>query len=456
MPQYRIRDPRSNKTVVLTGDSPPTEQELHQIFARLNTDPLPMPAAATAGMLPPSEVGGEPSQQTPPGFIDRALGALPAIGGMAGGIIGGIGGTVGGVGVGGAPGALGGAALGGAAGEAAKQLVSRLSGRVAPETPLAAASAIGREGLTQGALEAAGGALGAGARVVGKALVENAVRPTMSLVREFPDVIETIVRERLPVGRALPMLPKGSERALAKLGDASSSVRALLEKAGQSGRTFDASQLIQKPIFELIDDISKAPLGDAQERQLTGMIDEFLKRHGSAPLTPEATKALKAQAQSLAKPVYKAVEKGFPVTPEQSLTARFNAAVATGTKEGLETIPGVAEGEARKKSLIGASRALKQAENRRLSLAGELGSAALGGTVGAAVTGLLGSNADAGLKSGVTGWLIARGVASPRSLSRGGLVLTSRQAQALLREFPRLAEYMATEAGTREGQGTGP
>jgi hypothetical protein len=345
--------------------------------------------------------------------------------------------------------------LGGATGEALRQLVNRARGAEAPATPLAAAKAIGTEGAVQGATEVAGAGLGGVAKVAGKALVENAVRPTMSLVREFPDVINTIVKERLPVGRSLPGVAKGSEQALAKLGQASQSVRALLEKAGADGVTFQASHIAQ-PVLQLVDDIAKQPLGEAQERQLADMLDEFLVRH-KGPLTPADVKQLKASAQAIAKPVYRAVEKGFPVTAEQSLNARFNAAVGTGAKESLETIAGVGEGEARKKSLIGATRALKQAENRRLSLAGELGSAALGGAVGTAVTSLLGAGgADDGLKTGVTGWLVARGIASPRSLSRGGLVLTSRQAQALLREFPRLADYVVREKGTPADQGLAP
>jgi hypothetical protein len=39
MPQYKVKDPTSGKTVVLTGDSPPTAAELEQIFAEINKQP---------------------------------------------------------------------------------------------------------------------------------------------------------------------------------------------------------------------------------------------------------------------------------------------------------------------------------------------------------------------------------------------------------------------------------
>lgn len=49
MPRYTIRDPRSNRTLTIEGDSPPTEQELQQIFASL---PAPTPQAPPAPDTP--------------------------------------------------------------------------------------------------------------------------------------------------------------------------------------------------------------------------------------------------------------------------------------------------------------------------------------------------------------------------------------------------------------------
>lgn len=40
MPQYTIKDPQSGRTIVLRGDSPPTEAELTQIFAEIDKPPL--------------------------------------------------------------------------------------------------------------------------------------------------------------------------------------------------------------------------------------------------------------------------------------------------------------------------------------------------------------------------------------------------------------------------------
>lgn len=371
---------------------------------------------------------------------DTVVNAIPSATGMAGGIIGGIGGSAFGFGVGGVPGAIGGATVGGAGGEALKQLVNTLRGRVTPATPLKAAGDIAKEGATQGALEAGGAVVGAGARVAGKALMENAVRPTMGLVREFPNVVDTIVKERLPVGRVLPGLAKGSEQAIEKLKFASKSVRALLDKAGSGGTTFTNDE-IAEPVLKLIDDVAKQPIGVAQEKQLAGMIDEFLSRH-PGPLTPIAVKELKQRAQAIAKPIYKAMEKGMPVTADQTISARFNDAIASGAKTSLETIPGVGAAEKKTQDMIGAARALKQAENRRLSLMAEGAGVAIGSSLGETVGAMLGpdSGIDGNLKKAVIGWAVTRGLMSPRSMSRGALVLTSTAAQQILRQFPRLAE----------------
>ncbi len=51
MPQYHVTDPTTNRSVTLTGDSPPTEAELTEIFARLNT-----PTQPAAVPKPPARV----------------------------------------------------------------------------------------------------------------------------------------------------------------------------------------------------------------------------------------------------------------------------------------------------------------------------------------------------------------------------------------------------------------
>lgn len=54
MPTYSVTDPSSGKTIDLTGDSPPTEQELEQVFSSVNQQPtagITAPPAPQSAML---------------------------------------------------------------------------------------------------------------------------------------------------------------------------------------------------------------------------------------------------------------------------------------------------------------------------------------------------------------------------------------------------------------------
>ena len=86
-------------------------------------------------------------------------------------------------------------------------------------------------------------------------------------------------------------------------------------------------------------------------------------------------------------------------------------------------------------ALIGAEKALSQAEKRRLSLMAE----SVSGSAGV-VSALLSKDGglDDSLRNSVITFGVTRGLMSPRAISRAGLVLTSKQASALLRQFPRL------------------
>ena len=414
MPIYSVQAP-DGRTLRIEGPTPPTEADLDAIFAAVR---------------PPAQG---------PSITERALDTLPAVGGMAGGLIGGVGGTAFGFGFGGVPGAIVGAGFGGATGEATKQLGRRAFGFEAPATPTAAASQIGKQGVTQAALEVGGQGLTRGMKLAGRALLENAVRPTMTLAEEFPNVMAVIEREGLKVGRFLPFLKSGSQQAGTKLASAAGAVRTLLTKAEQSGKTFTADQ-VAKPVLDLVDDIAKQPLSQSDMARLTGMLDEFMAQHPGL-LTPRAVKDLKQRAQAIAKPIFKAQRKGFPVASDQPLTARFHEAVAGGAKEALETIPGVKGGEKLTQELIGAKRAITQAERRRLPLAVE-GISAASGTVWTLLQ--PNSGLDEKVRNGAIAYLVARGLGSPRTISREGWLLTRKQTGALLNQFPRLAQAMAS------------
>jgi len=442
-----------------------TPQEKQWLLSNDISDPTKIPPAIIqkavdyarprlkAGQSPFADASESPAGWTPvpeePNFktevigdtskIGRLVGLLPTLGGAAGGVIGGIGGTVGGFGVGGVPGAVAGAGLGGITGESLRQLIQKLRGVEPPGTAMDAATDLAKEGGLQAVYELGGQGLMRGASAAGRSLIENAVRPPIGLVKEFPNVMETIVKNRLPVGRGLVPLPgakSGSQQAKALLQKSGATTRNLLKEAGEAGTTFEPQQMAAKQISDLAASVKDQPISGPDLKRLSTMVLTYLDEHGAA-MTPQAVKDMKRAAQTIAKPVFKAQQAGGGVSADQALGARFNEAVASGAKDALETIKGIAASEAQTQSLIGATRAIRQAELRRLPLAAE------GISGAAAVVGAMlqpGSGLDDKLRNGATAWLIARGLASPRSISRQGLALTAEQTQQLLRQFPRLGD----------------
>lgn len=378
----------------------------------------------------------------PSSLTDRAVDALPAAGGLAGGLIGGAGGTAFGVGFGGIPGAVAGATLGGAAGEAAKQTINRLRGQEAPASATDAALGIGKEGAIQGGLELAGAGAAKVLQPVGEALMGYGLRVAPSLAERFPkvDMAATAVKERLPIGGIAGMTTPGSKQALSALKDSANAVKAKLALADRMGIKFDRDQTFGQAFNDLMSDIQKRQIGDAQERQLNSLMAEFARRVPS-DITPTAMKELKQTAQQIADPLYRTVARGEIIAPDAAMNAQFHGAQATPAKKALETIPGIAEGEARTQALIGTSKAIRRAELRHVGLLGE----AAAGTSGL-IAGMLGDNNRSlpeDVKRGVITWLVTRGMMSPRVASRAALTLTSPQLKALFAQFPRLAYEVA-------------
>lgn len=369
-------------------------------------------------------------------WTDMAVGALPTVGGIAGGVIGGIGGTVAGMGVGGVPGAIGGAALGGGAGEALRQLIDRARGAEAPETPLGAAQQIATRGALEGGSELAGAGLMRGARMAGRGLMDFAIRPAPTMAEEFGDIAGTAIKERLPVGRL--GRTSGSQQAREALRQSARTTRGLLTEAERAGVAFNPEAFARGPVTEIVGEIAKQPLSTAELNHVSRLFTEYI---GTQPgrMTPGAVKDMKQAAQRIAKPIFRALNRGDVVPAGESIKAQFNKAIAEGAKGALETIPGVGASEARTQGLIGATKAIRRAEARRLPLIAEIAAPVTGAAVGA-----YGGGAG-GAAQGVGAALLMRAVLSPRTTSRAALVLTNKQIQETLRQMPRGAVYALLE-----------
>lgn len=387
--------------------------------------------------------------------VARGSRVLPAVGGAIGGALGAGSGLFTG-GTTSIPGAVLGATAGASVGDLASQGIRLAVGRDAPENLAQAGTELLQESALQVPMELGGRALMGGAKVLGRGLYDAALRPTGTLLQEFPTVVQDALKNRLPIGDIIPgITQKGSQMARQARQASSATTARILENAGTKGGVrFSIGDVIEKPIQELTQRIQNQPETRADLAALGRFVRELLEDK-AGDITPVRLKAIKQTAQAVANPVYKAQQKGMPVTSAQSLNAQMNAAVAKGAQTSLESIGdrslgSVADSEAKTKALIGVTRAIRQAEARRAPLTTHViaGVAGAGG-VGGGVSGGGGPGDDATL--GLTLYLLTRMAASPRTMSRAGIELSREGVQELLRLLPYAAEGMY--AATRERGG---
>lgn len=183
MPTYRITAP-DGRTVRLTGDAPPTDQELEEIFANLPakapehaSEPRSGDGIRRANLLP---IAGEEEvlgtvARLPKELLRETSGYLPAAGGIAGAVLGSGWGSV--------PGA----ALGASAGESGRRLIDEaILADEAPTGGLQAAQDIATTGAVSGATQALGLGLAKGAAAgVGKVADSAAGRFVQGAGKKF-------------------------------------------------------------------------------------------------------------------------------------------------------------------------------------------------------------------------------------------------------------------------------
>lgn len=318
-------------------------------------------------------------------WTDTVVDALPMAGGSLGGLLGAAGGPLT---------AMGGAALGGGGGEAFKQLINRARGADVPSTPMGAAADIGMSGAVQGGIE--GLTRGTGRLITRGAarLYQSALKPSVAIRQEFPNVVQTGLREGIPI------TSRGTQKAGRLLTSSARQADDLVAKA--SG----AAPISPREIVRELRPVRDA----AKQRAAIGLADDtpeiaararaLARQHPQGIPVPRA-QALKRTAQDQAQTAYNTMNRGGTV---RTVDPQMNQAVARGLRSGIEQrVPEVAGVNARTQDLIGLTRALEAAEGRignnlpqAIGARGLLGAAAGGGTYAATGDPTLGAMAGAG------------------------------------------------------------
>lgn len=376
MPQeiFTIQAPNGEQ-IDIEGDHPPSEAEILEVFRSAGIDP-------TGAKTPEKD------------WIDTGLDWAPTIGAMAGGAVGG--------GMLSIP-----LAMLGAAGGKGIQIAGRTlkSGVLQPESQ-DTAKALSEEAFQQGVMEAMGGAagnvVGRVARPAGEFLMDQAIRPGKQLLKEFPDIVSTAMDENVAVGRLLPFLQKGSEKAGSLRAASAADTRGLLDAAGNAGYQIDPTKLTGR-VDRLMDRLRYKPIAKPTLTRLEDLRTAYLKEHtrptftqmmapesignqmagraerpvwkatGRTPklMSPSDVKSMKQVAQAEAAPLFKAERNGAVIPTADRLAARFDQSIARSAKGTLESLPRygrrIADSESRTQSRIGLERAIQDAESARMS-----------------------------------------------------------------------------------------
>lgn len=292
-----------------------------------------------------------PRQRT---WTDTAVDALPAVGGAVGGAIGAIGGAVGGFGVGGVPGGIGGAMVGGAAGESARQLVNRARGADTPSTPGQAAAGIGVQGAVQGASQAVGAGIGAGMKAAAPWLMQSALKPTVSTLKEYGTTAPRIVKTLLDEGVSV------TDAGLAKLQRLLTSTNAEIRAAVQGATGSIEKKHVAARVLPTAAKVSQQVNPGKDLQAVGGVVDEFI----SHPVVSGPRMSV-PEAQAMKVGTYEQIGKKYGEVSSAEIEAQ--KALARGLKEEIAAeVPGIAKLNARDSQLMAAADSV----GRRVALSG--------------------------------------------------------------------------------------
>lgn len=322
--------------------------------------------------------------------VGADLSILPAAGGFLGGLAGG----------GEGPLAVGGATIGGGAGEGARQLFSG--------EPFSA-KRIGLEAAGQGGAQAVGGLLAKGAGALAKPLMRRALAVGRSLPG-FSNTAETALQEGITAS-------KGGLAKAQSLGEQSAqSLETMLAEARATGKTLNTRRVLQ-PVRNLL---RSNVIPDEDKAAIMRKLVSFLGDK-TARIDPLVLQEIKQYWGQRAKAIYAPAGRRLSNAAKLAV-APFETALTTGSRQQLETIPGVASQNLRTQNLMGVERAVERAVTRH----------------------------PGAIELHKPGSYLGPVLGGSHALSRAALMLNSPLFKAVLRQSPRAAAAMIYDIGQSE------
>lgn len=398
-----------------------------------------------------------------PEIASAGLEAIPYIAGAMGGIAGSPGGPYT---------AMAGAGLAGAGGRALQRLLALglgLDTESAPSTPMGVATDIGGAGLEQAGQEFGGRMMTAGGKAAAQYMGRRALKPTPGLSKEFPDLMESFFREKVPIQSNY-----GGSGEIEARREASSAIeRGEARGAGRMGVRISATQLADEAVRDAQAKVEaaggtftrqmRARVVDEVDRvvrnKLNSMIPGGVGRGPWQGFGPEEILNLRQDLDRAMTPFWQALARGEAPPAMDEMSSALSQGARRSFRAAVPTVAG--QGETTR-SLMGLREAMRASEARNPAMAIPVISAltAAGATgLGRGMTGTGAPRAAGeGVGAGAATFLLTEALMDPRLGSRTALMLANPMVQQGLRQSPRAATWIAQQIihAAQGGQDTTP
>lgn len=421
MPTYRITSP-DGKTLKITGDRPPNEQELQQMFAKVGSSPAPQP---TPEPTPQPTLGfGERAREVARAAVPYARPALEVGGALAGAALAAPANVL-------APGvaSLGGAGLGYAAGRRVARGLETFAGTKPPETAGQAFLGAARDVPLGAAMEAGGTVIGLPVQKGLQAASKLAPRIYESIAKIAPRSIPKAQRERAVATAfqyGIPATTKGLKKSSDLINTLNKQIGDVLDTASQKGDTIKTSNILKR-----LDDVKTwAKKSYENPKPILDNIDIYAKE--ITEVRGEIIPAI--EAQKLKQGIYKRLTDaayGEIKGPDKEMSKAF----ARGIKEELvDKYPALQQLNAEDSALIGLNNILEKSVSR-IRNRDILGLSEYGGTIGGAQL--------AGGGGAAIGLIASKILKSPAVMSRLSFALAKAGKKAGIPVAQRAIAYPA-------------
>lgn len=221
-----------------------------------------------------------------------------------------------------------GAGIGGALGKGAEMFFDEKD-----DTLMGSLKAMGAEGAKQGGMEIAGGVAGKGLKLLGRGAYQGGIA---LLPKGIKQEFAKEGMGKVGFKRNIALTARGAKKADKEIAKSSEEAKNLLWKADERGaKQITPNDVLRHGDMEKVADKAarREQLGRTDEvEKVLGRVTDFVKRNRD-PIRLTKAQPLKREAQELAEPVFRALDKGNVVRDTDALVDR---SLAKGYRRSIE------------------------------------------------------------------------------------------------------------------------